>query len=455
MPERMVESPDNREYLLSLALEYLRGLHQSSCVQPDEFRTTKRWEALNPPVRKNIGLLLRGFRQKLEEHGRAFEWPSGRIAKAYGAAEEGKLQTALKGRWHDHILSTPGHPIQYQRYGSYVLTQELERIAMDTSSPEQFGTCAWLFFDTNHLKSINECIGHPNGCRFLQRTAQLLLDPQTETRQWLDKLGITVTACSAGGDEFALLLRSGSPISPALLQEIIRRYQTEISASKELRACVNFDDPNVLMNTGLSEKERKNFLKNPPAKREERLRKIREELPDIFVPSVAAGAVRLDEAILWAMNHQVEEQPPLFSDANETFESACQKIIIAIGKLSEAREKADKSKQLQTWEKTDTKQWLFAQRNRQNRVLAKRTAGFRGLIEKIIGVLVESNAVAESEDEDADRRNASGLDAQQTAEAIAQIIIEHDAVPEVRSMEAFRRGNNGGDATPSTPPDTP
>ncbi|MDD5026761.1 MAG: hypothetical protein PHH13_05325 [Candidatus Peribacteraceae bacterium] len=437
----MLESPDNRAYLLPLALQYLRGLHDDQFHQrPDACHTTWRWDIFNPSVRKNLSILLRSYRKKLQDRAHLNGWKDGQLETAYRAVEERKLAFALRGRWH-HPYSTPGYPIQSIEYGMFQLTQELETIVMKNPSLEHCQRIALIFFDNNCQKAINDCTSQSNGGNHLKKITHLLLDTETVTRQWLEReCAIRVTPLVAGGDEFTLMLQSNTPMSTELLHTVVRCYQEEMSCSAALRASVNFDDPHLLMHYGLSESERKEFQALPDQTRQQRLREIRMTLPKEFIPSMAGGAARLDEAIIRAMRYSLEDRQPLFNDPEETFLFACEKIFtVGLRGLAEARQREDKEKQKAEWKRTDPRQYHFALRNRENRRLAQQTEALRGLLRQITDALIESDAVAQEGMTDGE---LCGLSAQETAAKIAAIIVAHEAFPDVQSIADFRRPNN-------------
>ena len=382
-------SPDERERDLSAFLTFLERLYERSgfdVTQPQQ-RNKILLNELSPFSRKNLLFALRETHRRLlrrcitdPQH-----WTSERAKDIEHAISEKKIKTAISSRWHDHILSTPGHDIQYQRYGWFLIQQKLMQLITEKASPQSLQHIGWISFDMNGLKSLIDCTNHQNGHLFLQNTARVFLTHKNDT----------TIPLTAGGDEFALLIRTPDTLSPQYLAKIIAGYQQDITNSLELQRAINFEDPKILMRYGgIGKKERELLSALPPDECRQDLQTIRDELPPIFTPSISGGAATLEEGVLFALQREDEHRLQLDLDL-ETFESASEKAIMGMLSIADARESAAKATFKKDLEVSNPKLADFLRRNRENRDLAQRLRLKRQQIQDLLAHITKLQTTGE------------------------------------------------------------
>jgi len=178
----------------------------------------------------------------------------------------------------------------------------IRKLAIANASIDSLRSVAWISWDPDGMKTIDDCTTYDNGNHFLQCLAQLFLNPEGRTRRWLkDKLQIDVLPVTAGGDEFAMLLRGKAPITPELIEKIIASYQQEIAEHAPLGAHLDLNDPKFLKRFAIrSEAQRREFEHLPLPEQKRRLQIIFNKLSENgkgFVPTVPAGGKTLDQAV--------------------------------------------------------------------------------------------------------------------------------------------------------------
>jgi hypothetical protein len=114
------------------------------------------------------------------------------------------------------------------------------------SKPEDLTRIAFISFDANGLKGVNDLSTHTNGTAYLQRIAEALHDPKSETAKWLREQGVTemIPMSAGGGDEYGALIRSDKPLD-GILAEAVKRLEAEIEAA-ETGDLVDFEDADTL-----------------------------------------------------------------------------------------------------------------------------------------------------------------------------------------------------------------
>lgn len=377
-------SPDEQERHLSDFLIFLRELYDRSDMDVTQQEGANKilLHELSPVSLRNLLFVLRETHRRLLRRciTDPQNWTQARAEETYHAIAERKLSTAISSRWHDHVLSTPGHAIQYQRYGGFLIKQELLRLAAEkTLHPTSLQNIGWISFDVNGLKTLIDCTNHQNGCHFLQNIAKILLDHKSDA----------VTPLTAGGDEFALLLKSPSPLSQELLTEIIQRYQQEIATNPALQSAINFEDPNVLMRYGGVEKDqRKLLVKLPLDEQKKDLQSIRDELPPVFTPSISGGAATLAEGILFALEREGETHLSLDTEL-ETLDTIAKKVTFGMWAVADARQHTAKQNFKTDLEHRDPRLADFLRRNKENRELALRLRMKREKIQELLGELTK------------------------------------------------------------------
>jgi GGDEF domain-containing protein len=284
------------------------------------------------------------------------------------------LELLLEENCIDWTLTTEGYPIYAKPFGKSVFKRSIRAgLQEDHPTTELFERHAVAFFDGNGIKAMSMCVGYDAVANYLRTVARIFTDPKGPTKAWLEEQGISATAMSVGGDEFALLLCAKESISSQLMQEIITRYQEEISVSSELRNALNFDDRSVLINLGYPTKEtRAEFELLSADEQAQKLHELRSTLPDAFIPSFSGGGVTLDEII--ASGAVTVEKP------NETFDTLREEMFDTIMQVAEGRQAQDKEHLKSRLLATDPKTYQFLLRTPNDRLLLAEISRLRGLL---------------------------------------------------------------------------
>jgi GGDEF domain-containing protein len=238
---------------------------------------------------------------------------------------------------------------------------------------ELFERHAVAFFDGNGIKAMSMCVGYDAVADYLRTVARIFTDPKGPTRMWLEEQGISATAMSVGGDEFALLLCGKASLSPQLIGEIVSRYQEEIESSAELRNALDFNNRTVLINLGFPTKDtRAEFDRLSVDERTQKLHELRLTLPDAYIPSFSGGGVTLDEII--ASSAVTVGKP------EETFDTLREEMFDTLMKVAEGRQAQDKEHLKSRLLATDPKTYQFLLRTPNDRVLLAEINRLRGLL---------------------------------------------------------------------------
>ncbi len=88
---------------------------------------------------------------------------------------------------------------------------------------------AFVAFDLNGLKTLNDSSGHEAGNQALKIFSKILKGGETST--WLRARGVKVIPAHQSGDEFMLLLQSENDLG-AIAEEIKHRYEEEVKKFK-------------------------------------------------------------------------------------------------------------------------------------------------------------------------------------------------------------------------------
>lgn len=271
---------------------------------------------------------------------------------------------------YDSILSTPEYPIHSKAYGVSLMNRHIASIAIDKANPEMLETYGWMSVDMNGVKGMVDCTTYQNVTHYLQAVAQFFLNQEGQTRRWLEtSMRVKVIPLAAGGDEYALLLDGEKPMSKGFFEEVAGRYQQEMANSAHLSSFLNFDARSVQLEYSMpAEAERTAFFRMSAGEQEERLRGIRESLPDQFIPTCGIGGANFREGTKRA----VERGALSLRDGGETFDTARLTMVKHTIELSEARQTENK-KEIKTCLKlSDPKLHRFLRRNQENRHLDKR-----------------------------------------------------------------------------------
>ncbi len=284
------------------------------------------------------------------------------------------LELLLEENYIDWTLTTEGYPIYAKPFGKSVFKRSMRAgLQEDRPTTELFERHAVAFFDGNGIKAMSMCVGYDAVANYLRTVARIFTDPKGPTKVWLEEQGISATAMSVGGDEFALLLCAKESISSQLMQEIIRRYQQEIASSTELRSSLDFNDRSVLINLGFPTKEtRAEFELLSADEQAQKLHELRSTLPDAFIPSFSGGGVTLDEII--ASGAVTVEKP------NETFDTLREEMFDTIMQVAEGRQAQDKENLKSRLLATDQKTYQFLLRTPNDRLLLAEISRLRGLL---------------------------------------------------------------------------
>ncbi len=365
------DSPDALQLRLDHALATLKSLYESWSDVPHELLVTNHMREQLPSQTREL------FDYYAATHAESFEAGASQDEVVRLERLEVRmrvLEALLEENYIDWTLATPGYPIYAKPFGKSVFKRSMRAGLQEGNlTTEIFERHAVAFFDGNGIKAMSMCVGYDAVANYLRTVARIFTDPKGPTRVWLEEQGISATAMSVGGDEFALLLRGKQSISPQLMQEIISRYQQEIASSTELRSSLDFNDRSVLINLGFPTKEtRAEFELLSADEQAQKLYELRSTLPDAFIPSFSGGGVTLDEII--ASGAVTVEKP------NETFDTLREEMFDTIMQVAEGRQAQNKENLKSRLLATDPKTYQFLLRTPNDRLLLAEISRLRGLL---------------------------------------------------------------------------
>ncbi len=211
-----------------------------------------------------------------------------------------------------------------------------------TENIESLKKVARLSFDLNGLKLVNDLAGHDQGDLYLWAVAKVFeQSPLTEhlrqgTPADFPGRSFRIIPCAEGGDEFGLLLMSEhGPITTEEIKAIIKLYQEAVEAIR----LNEIKDPHGNIRTIRIEQAIKN-------EREQRgkFRTIPEDFR--YIPTIAGGGVRLDEALLHAIDAPDSHDS---LKADDTFLTATNKLRRAMFTVADLQMMDNKRKMKELW----------------------------------------------------------------------------------------------------------
>ncbi|MBM3231492.1 diguanylate cyclase, partial [Candidatus Peregrinibacteria bacterium] len=237
-------TPENgqAETLLTEAFAWLKDLHhRDNGDQSDALRSTERIITL-------LGSTTRELLEVFEQNIRLAAIVDKKEMPSQEAITAMVRERALKIIYH-HYEYSGQNPIKSLKYGSFLTEQYLEECVRDGGGEKSLHSFGLVMLDVDGLKAVKECIGHKGTNIFLKKLTKVLTDPESPTNVWMRETeGLEITPIVAGGDEFVLIINSAKPIDAVLMQEIIDRYESDVTSSAELQAMIDFDDPVILLN---------------------------------------------------------------------------------------------------------------------------------------------------------------------------------------------------------------
>lgn len=369
-PNDSIDSADVAHRRLEQALAWLQSLHARWSAVPHEEQSIENMRQQLPAQTREL------FDAYAASHAESFGTEEVQIAVVMHerrAVRMRVLEVLLEENYIDWTLTTKGYPIYAKPLGQSVFKRSI-RAGLQENQPttEIFKRHAVAFFDGNGIKAMSMCVKHEAVGNYLRTVARIFTDPKGPTRMWLEEQGISVTAMSVGGDEFALLLCARQSIPPNLTKEMVSRYQQEIASSADLRGALDFGDRSALVNLGYPTREaREEFERRSASEQEQKLQELRSTLPDTFIPSFSGGGVTLAEII---------GQGKLQHAPDATFDTVREQMFEMMMQAAEERQAADKELLKAHLMKTDPKTYQFLLRTPNDRALFEEISRLRGLL---------------------------------------------------------------------------
>jgi GGDEF domain-containing protein len=326
MPSPAIETTERPAELPSVSdlMVALKTLHDRSYQKPDALRCTER-------IVRSLGQTNQELLRICSEYMAMQGKPADEITASI-------RERATRLLYHHFGYSTQNNPIKTLQFGQLLTKQHLEESVQGDERPEEaLRKLGIVMIDVDGLKGVKECVGHYETNRFLQLLSQTLTNVNGAARQWAEQeQGIAVTPLVAGGDEFALLLKSGKQLDEGVLEELISRYETDVMEDAQLKGMVNFDNPSVLQSyAGMNLREKQAFAKLETDEQRKRLVEMRKSLPAEFTPSVSGGASTLQEGMRWAIEQEDDFRLAL---DEQDFEAAGAKAFQGMFHLAEDRQ---------------------------------------------------------------------------------------------------------------------
>jgi GGDEF domain-containing protein len=363
-------------------LASLRAVHEQKYTRPDALRCTERIVA-------SLGATNRELLQVFGENMQLRSAIEGRDPPTPETVSAAIRERAIRLLYHHFGYSTQDKPIKTLQFGQLLTKQHLEEIVRESSDPKDaLRTLGLVMVDVDGLKGVKECIGHYDTNRFVQYLSQNLTNTQGQAKQWAEQeRGIAVTPLVAGGDEFALLLKSKTPLDDGTLEEIIDRYEADVMADPQLQNMVNFNSPTVLLNyAGFNHTDRQEFFALPAAEQAAQLTELRKALPTKFTPSVSCGAATLEEGMRWALEQQDHFR---LTTEEQDFEEAGAKVFQGMFHLAEDRETIRKANYKLSIKETNPALHRFITRTGEMVKMEDRIAEARAMIADLLPRLSE------------------------------------------------------------------
>ena len=356
-PRGIAQTPDCPDTKLEATLAYLQQLYEQSSDVPDEVQVI---EAIQRQLPEKTRELFDFYADSQGEKLRISGAPEETIRQMRLQTNMEMLEAIHRELHYDWTLMTPGYPLYSRSLGESIFKRYIRLLMQEHPTIKDFRRIGVAFFDGNGMKSMDICIGYDGVTKFLKRVALFFTDPQDPTRRWLNGEGIAVTPMAVGGDEFALLLCSQAPLSAQTMDQIVSRYQEEISQSEDLRSFVDFKNRDVLVNYGFQTQRARALFDALGPQAQEELQKVK--LPDAYSPSFSGGKVTLDEVIADGMI-------PLTKRA--TFDTARELMFDSMMRIAEARQAEDKKRIKEHLKETDDAQYQFMLRTPDDRTLSE------------------------------------------------------------------------------------
>ncbi|MEI8230170.1 MAG: hypothetical protein WCG83_03450 [Candidatus Peregrinibacteria bacterium] len=334
-PHTRERSPD----VLMTFLHEVRELHRAEYAEAGEYTQFRSFQLLQEKSRVEIEAHRADFRQRIIT---TFKLNEGNLQEQIDSLVEASIahatRLAVMEMCHDPTLSRPvskkkfeRSDVSTQRLGMLTLLQEFEDIVTGEECPKAFERFAWVYVDVNGLKSFINASSTHHANEYLQELAYFLEHRSAQTRAFLEEQGVIMDTYSAVGDEFGILLRGTQPLSEEFFQDFTRVLEKEIEADERLQSFLSFDHEATLQNIyqkHRTKEEWRQFEQDDPDTKARKLLELKATLPPHFIPSVAMGITRLDEAMkLVAIDPK----------RGKTFGALCSNILDLLRDMTEAR----------------------------------------------------------------------------------------------------------------------
>ncbi len=273
-----------------------------------------------------------------------------------------QVERAHRDVGRDSTLSNNDHDIPHYEVARPIVAYDLIAVASGRKSPEVLERMGCVFFDVDGTKTIVDCTSHSHAGRYLEGLAHFLCKPPKAVRDWLDERDLVAEPYAYAGDEFVVILRSGSaPVDKSVLDAFATFVQQQMATDPVLTSFVSFDDPGFVMEYAEWTDEQRDAYHRDPAAMQQEFSKARELLPARFIPSVSCGSSTFADALRLAESPDTEEATTL-----EEFGINAYHLMIA-----QADENLKRDKQTFRANITDPKWKEFLLRNGENRRLER------------------------------------------------------------------------------------
>lgn len=334
-----IETSEKKESFTDVerALEYLKKISLEEAEKGPEKKIEEAFKEIPKVTRERLQEKINEERKKLVELGLSEDKVDQFIADR--AAEE--TQNFREG-YEDKRFLVGGERMPKDEYAKIEILDEFDKI-FESGKPikEELEKIARLSFDANGLKAANDLSGsHEKGTEFLRRIAEVFHNEEGPTRKWLREQGVSkFLATTGGGDEYSILLFSEKPIDASIINEAVRRFESEIAAL-DVSDLVDFNDQEILLRYGgISEEV---FLRLPKEEQETKLKEIKSQVPEgfKFLATASGGGIVCSEALKYAIEEALPPDQRL--KPGDTYQRSLEKIMGAL--WSAADKEAEKKK---------------------------------------------------------------------------------------------------------------
>ncbi len=319
-------------------LKYLQELNVKEAEKKPEDKIEGAFKEIPKVVQERLQEKMNEERKMLIELGLSED----KVDQFIAVRSLKEVQNFREGYEDKRFLVGEGERMPKDEYAKMEILDEIEKI-LKSGKPinEEFKKIARLSFDANGLKAANDLSGsHDKGTEFLKRIAEVFHNEEGPTRKWLKEQGISkLLATTGGGDEYGVLLFSEKPLDPSIVNEAVRRFESEIAAL-DASDLVDFNDPEVLLRYEGIPKEV--FLRLPKEEQETKLREIKSQVPEgfKFLATASGGGVIGSQGLEYALKAALPPDQRLKPD--DPYQRVLEKIMGGLWSASD--KKAEESK---------------------------------------------------------------------------------------------------------------